>query len=62
MSLSLNRFFTVRLPRTPSAVQVQDQSLAVYVTDQPSDQFIDNLYLYASEQTEVEQILEHLVR
>jgi len=56
MSLSLNRFFTVRLPRTPSAVQVQDQSLAVYVTDQPSDQFIDNLYLYASEQTEVEQI------
>lgn len=56
MSLSLNRFLTVRLPKTPTAVQVQDQSLAVYVTDQWSDQFIDNLYLYASEQTEVEQI------
>lgn len=56
MSLSINRFFTVRLPKTPTAVQVQDQSIAVYVTDQPSDQFIDNLYLYVSEQTEVEQI------
>lgn len=56
MSLSLNRFLTVRLPKTPTAVQVQDQSLAVYVTDQASDQYIDNLYLYASEQTEVEQI------
>jgi len=56
MSLSLNRFFTVRLPRTPAAIQVQDQSLAVYVTDQASDQFIDNLYLYASEQSEVEAI------
>lgn len=56
MSLTINRFFTVRLPRTPTAVQVQDQSLAVYVTDQASDQFIGNLYLYASEQSEVEQI------
>lgn len=56
MSLSINRFFTVRLPKTPGAVQVQDQSLAVYVTDQASDQFIDNLYLYASSQVEVEQI------
>lgn len=56
MSLSLNRFFTVRLPKSPTAVQVQDQSIAVYVTDQASDQFIDNLYLYASEQSEVEQI------
>ena len=56
MSLSTNRFFRVQLPRSPSAVPVQDQSIAVYVTDQASDQFIDNLYLYASEQTEVEQI------
>lgn len=55
MSLSLNRFFRVLLPKTPAAVQVQDQSLAVYVTDQWSDQFVENLYMYASSQVEVEQ-------
>lgn len=55
MSLSINRFFTVRLPRTPTAIPVQDQSLAVYVTDLPSDQYVGNLYMYASDQKEVEQ-------
>lgn len=55
MSLSLNRFFRVLLPKVPGAVQVQDQSLAVYVTDTWSDQFVDNLYMYASSQVEVEQ-------
>lgn len=56
MSLTIDRFLNVRLQDTASAVQTQDQSLANYVTDQQSDQFIDGLYLYASGQTEVEQI------
>ena len=56
MSLSLDRFMTVRLMDTPSAIQAQDQSLAVYATDQFSDQFIDGLYLDVSSQAETEQI------
>jgi len=56
MSLSIDRFLTVRLLDTPSAVQTQDQSLAIYVTDQYSDQFIDALYLDVSSQSETESI------
>lgn len=56
MSLTIDRFLSVKLQDTASAVQTQDQTLANYVTDQFSDQFIDALYLYASSQTEVEQI------
>lgn len=56
MSLTLDRFLTVKQVDSPSAVQTQDQSLAVYATDQYSDQFIEGLYLYASSQIEVEQI------
>lgn len=56
MSLSIDRFLTVRLLDNPSAVQTQDQSLAIYVTDQFSDQFIDALYLDVSSQAETEAI------
>ena len=56
MSLTIDRFLTVRLQDNATAVQTQDQTLANYVTDEFSDQFVDALYLYASSQTEVEQI------
>lgn len=55
MSLTIDRFSTARLSDTPSAVQTQDQSLAVYATNQFAEQFIDGLYMDASTQTEVEQ-------
>lgn len=56
MSLSIDRFLTLRLPESPSAVQTQDQSLAIYATDQYTDQFIDGVYLDVSSTTETEQI------
>lgn len=56
MSLPIDRFLRIQQVDSPTAVQTQDQTLANYVTDQYSDQFIDALYLYASAQTEVEQI------
>lgn len=55
MSLTIDRFLRVILPESPTAVQAQDQSIAMYATDQYSDQFIDGLYMAASSQTEVEQ-------
>lgn len=55
MSLTLNHFLRVTIEDSPSATQTQDQTLAVYVTDKQSDQFINNLYMYASTQREVEQ-------
>lgn len=55
MSLSNNRFLTVRAADTPTAVRTQDQSLAVYATDIYTDQFQDGLYFDASAQLEVEQ-------
>lgn len=56
MSLSIDRFLTLRLPESPSAVQTQDQSLAIYATDQYTDQFINGVYLDVSGTTETEQI------
>lgn len=55
MSLPIDRFLTARLSDSPSAVQGQDQSLAIYATDLYSDQFIGGLYFDVSSQIEVEQ-------